>query len=1176
MTKQAAVGRRLRTSMAIQDQYLRPEGIYALNRALEVIQEELAYESGMGDDDLTIVPVVFEKTRRSFHFACVLDQGWGCREIGNVRNDDNKQNELWDGIAGVLETCVNNEEKFNKAKETILEGHNYHSAALQLENQIRSLKKEAESNRKRCAGYRQLVDHLLLNIMDKEDRRKFLTDLHLLYYGFNVHRLLYQSGILYRALMDHGQSPGILWFQGEVDERVKAPFPSYKGSFFDRNYCPISNQKTFHQHESIDQDGSKYTAVEDDSLRGTDLILKIAKVLYGDALDSRAEKGGVPRNGPILLVPVYDVWIGGEGFGGLWGCLVCTFKDTGARLRFLEATFPKFCRRCEKLGNELFEAGLAEIARTPLEAPYDLLPNFIRALAHVQDWERASVYRGKDREPLFCYARDRSDVKKDQSWVRCEELCTACRAAGNDGRKILSWKALKNFKIWRREIIPELTAEEIFSNEDVWVEFEYPKTTFVPDNSADNEIGDHFVWAVVRQQIEVLRLLVPMIRARRYAGRAAAAAIMARNMSHNIGSHPLAKLTRPEDVMKASKASEPDREEGEKVATFLDYIRSRMDYIASISTDVPRWAVAQDLKQLTEDFCSNKHLCEKLTELKDPCKIEFLGKSFPVQIPHGELGRQALFSIFENVLRNSERHGDDSAPRGQLKLKMSELNDDLIGVTLIDCGSRTCIGKRVKTVEGYLQDPFYEAQDPERLAELKLEYRGLKEMKISAAFLRMRAGHEAEGHAHTEADGTGNEVPPWIEPRAEPLGDKDYFAWRFALLRPKLAAIDELLKPTEIELLAACEEIGVRFVNIDALQAQLKRRVTFPHPFLVVSASNVEKITCMGLDLNRLPLRRIAVGGKKREVKKVWGWLPELDFQNCRILEKCLYEAWNERLWRNAGSDCAGPILVLAYENKEIAIKNGCLLGPDKSISENTLDLDGQNQPVVYEDHSDQRGGIYELACCFSDHNECRTHKKLWERAQAYLGCRKQTATYDMVKVAADDPVVREKLLEGGFVQILVLDERISQSLKKDGGENWIPRKLSAAGIFVFVFEDEERIKREEELSSRELINRVDKLRARLPASGSGLLIVLVHQAILNRVVGVDESACWLDCIERDLSQHLGAPVIAVVHSGRGRPAELSKQLEKRRFLEFSNLDTLVKDPGNKPILVDLLLAVRA
>jgi len=94
--------------------------------------------------------------------------------------------------------------------------------------------------------------------------------------------------------------------------------------------------------------------------------------------------------------------------------------------------------------------------------------------------------------------------------------------------------------------------------------------------------------------------------------KSATAAIMSRNMSHNIGSHVLAKVS----------IKDPDetkwKEWGKDIQILSQYLQQRQDFIAQIATEWPAWTYpAWLMKDLMRWFLSQKHLLNYIASSED-------------------------------------------------------------------------------------------------------------------------------------------------------------------------------------------------------------------------------------------------------------------------------------------------------------------------------------------------------------------------------------------------------------------------------------------------------------------------------------------------------------------------------------------------------------------------------
>lgn len=161
------------------------------------------------------------------------------------------------------------------------------------------------------------------------------------------------------------------------------------------------------------------------------------------------------------------------------------------------------------------------------------------------------------------------------------------------------------------------------------------------------------------------------------ATKAAISQVMARNMSHNIGSHVMNRLTNG-IKLEAIKTVEGgsygpafalSKEEGgifHQLAFYNHYVKCRMDYLSDITFGTPvmhtnKKVVGELFKELDKvrfllDYVPG------LSTFKYKIEILFAGRQMidsgdiAVAIPNDLLGCQAFYNILENVIRNTAKH----------------------------------------------------------------------------------------------------------------------------------------------------------------------------------------------------------------------------------------------------------------------------------------------------------------------------------------------------------------------------------------------------------------------------------------------------------------------------------------------------------------------------------------
>lgn len=320
-----------------------------------------------------------------------------------------------------------------------------------------------------------------------------------------------------------------------------------------------------------------------------------------------------------------------------------------------------------------------------------------------------------------------------------------------------------------------------------------------------------------------------------YNLKSAKAAIMSRNMSHNLGSHVmfyikqklhsvskivdssvLENVILPGDLLEIETLKKRISENTNVelpflvgLGKFINYLQERQDYIATIATDyIPAnstisfkdfiydelkpdlrykrhhadnteagWQPGNlllDYIAYSERYRSSDDIVIKFNEFNGENAKDEYGKDtddfkelrkFNIAVPGGVIGRQAIFSIFENIIRNAAKHSGRRNDN-KLVLQLSVLGKDNNLFKSDDFKSIRNDDKAKYDESGYILKEKYEEcldkyhvlrikidmpNDPETISKLankladpyleengnmKESSKGLKEMRISAAWLR--------------------------------------------------------------------------------------------------------------------------------------------------------------------------------------------------------------------------------------------------------------------------------------------------------------------------------------------------------------------------------------------------------------------------------------------------------
>lgn len=291
--------------------------------------------------------------------------------------------------------------------------------------------------------------------------------------------------------------------------------------------------------------------------------------------------------------------------------------------------------------------------------------------------------------------------------------------------------------------------------------------------------NDSVQWRIARR---VQKLLIQQLidthekQIIRQSRAAAVSRIMARCMSHNLGSHVLTSLTQPQsflDLAVAHKGDEGDDKDrwfyegsidvsksciiptgkkfllntkpdsvDQQLATFNRYLRTRMDFLADVATGDSPFTSGMWLKEdLLDPFVANPVLRGSITgmdnkKLEDWIIFEHELDDVKVAIPNDEQGAQAMFIILENMVRNSAKYGGADVEEIQLCVRVDTdaSSPELLAIVISDQCDVKDPDELAKLVED--QNARIDKEMLESDGRIRPGSWGMLEMKIAACYLR--------------------------------------------------------------------------------------------------------------------------------------------------------------------------------------------------------------------------------------------------------------------------------------------------------------------------------------------------------------------------------------------------------------------------------------------------------
>lgn len=321
---------------------------------------------------------------------------------------------------------------------------------------------------------------------------------------------------------------------------------------------------------------------------------------------------------------------------------------------------------------------------------------------------------------------------------------------------------------------------------------------------------DLLVWTALLSVQRTTKLLLG--RSAEEARTAARGAVMARNMSHNLGSHVIAGL----DWTRLRAYG--DLEGGRPVETFLGYVQQRMDFLARVATEWPQWREPTlFIRDLVGTFTGQRVVLDKLASERGLAHstIEFevftrrtdepaarpvqvpsqSDCDFLIGIPGGLVGRQAFFGFLENVIRNAAIHGN-RRDRLKIYIQLEEKGDPqkiecIVADNFsdrkvpIETDGNSVLIEPWKAIHQMIQEDLVDQET----GELTRHHWGVQEMKVCADFL---GGGRLPRNPHLRAE---EYTPPVVA--VEPV-----LAYRIDLIRANLVAVAGMEPPRNADNLS--------------------------------------------------------------------------------------------------------------------------------------------------------------------------------------------------------------------------------------------------------------------------------------------------------------------------------------------------------------------------------------
>ncbi len=661
----------------------------------------------------------------------------------------------------------------------------------------------------------------------------------------------------------------------------------------------------------------------------------------------------------------------------------------------------------------------------------------------------------------------------------------------------------------------------------------------------------------------------------RQATKAAISQVMARNMSHNIGSHVLSKYKDVSDIKHTLYGSGKQKQycgynsntlnvddPHETIAYFNEYLKNRMDFLADIATTDPVMETPMYLfKDIIKGFDKNKILLDRISgvseEIRFGIKVIVAGNSGTIKtlddgndpifsIPNEVLGAQAFYILLENIIRNIYKHGNPTADFDIIiEIADYQPNKSFYEVKIYDslCHDEKKVNKTVARRNKAFDDSILKDN------KLRDNNLGTIEMDVCAAYLRCLPVISVENNKYKLQKNNNSEEPKLIyaychKQLTTNITDEMCYTlgYKFHINKPKeVLVLDEtgnfkIGKLSNVELHAE----GIKIVN----PKELKEDKIYNHQIVYCTS-------------NKLQIEKIITPHRSQISKRIVGFDKSI---NTKDHKKFIEGLWAKYIIdqhlapKDYFIDTVGASYMIKVSDK-ITVSE---LGKE--------DIPEHSHKTIFLNH----GGNYsEKRKAFDRCEIITSHNKLYALKRSLFTDLKKTYEY----------------LETNMLKVLIIDERIQENVvlsdKKYSvnGEDIsfndyfqqqqiIIPQIDEANLNVASFGTISKI------NNGNTITEADKIKTFISKHLSDATFCVVHLGVLEKMLppGTTKSKPAISKIIDQLFPGNKNREKLIVISGRGKPNNLSNDIP---FISLALIQNSIETLFDKYLLTKILYNAR-
>jgi hypothetical protein len=672
--------------------------------------------------------------------------------------------------------------------------------------------------------------------------------------------------------------------------------------------------------------------------------------------------------------------------------------------------------------------------------------------------------------------------------------------------------------------------------------------------------------------------------------------LMGRNMSHNIGSHALFYL-------------ETDEEQPEK-RNFYRYLRERMELLAGFSTFLSLSSTTMSLKKLVVNFQTNTALLDRIVRSEGVKNVtvnfvgegRFDGQDCKIALPAGVLGAQALYTILENNIRDSAKHGRRAGSnQNELTINVTarepadpELAKGFIEVVVSDTrGNYDDAGPLIGSAIENLRIV-------DELGVLLPGNWGIKERFIAAAILR---GIRLETISVREDANRNLPVNLAIgnyEPSILRVRDVDgNLGWIFYVMKPKNILL--IGRPAFVEPSQEYDE-EVSSEDMKWLREHIDDPAEVRHQFVVICAGRGEELAELEGLRDKLPYRVFVCPPPGVTLPDDTWFAPiaEESLTPERLSPTLLYSEWVAWLVRQKQKMLTPPpaaTLLQKFKSwfhtsdsrttPEVVFSNSdpstlTILTPDDSPQGLHWQVKSRekyrpDRPVILFDwHGASKKRAGENAAAWTEDSELLGTAEVHYEPHESNELLRQTVMDTALKVSksrpGDCPVEPTTLgficVEAALLKVLIVDERLDPVSEEDFYETTSNWSCSYKELFGWKGVD---IKGAEyggnAIPGRDTLIEWTK--------NQGYDFILLHKGIVDKLIkhstttSVDAAQAEMSDLFMELKKYVRH---IVIHSGRMSMKDLPPGC---KFMSLSNVDTWLRNNNSKLQIIEDICLLR-